>query len=60
MQANDMTAAEAAENWNLPLAAIREAIDYCQTHQDLLQQEAAEERRRLEAKGISLEPKVTA
>jgi hypothetical protein len=35
-----------------------EAIKYCETHQELLKQEADEERRRLEAKGISLEPKI--
>jgi len=59
MIVNDETLEEAAENWDLPLAAIEEAIQYCQTHQDLLRREADEERRRLEAKGISLEPKIT-
>ena len=58
MQVNDMTTAEAAENWDLPLAAVQEAIEYCETHRDLLRYEAEEERRRLEAKGICLEPKV--
>lgn len=58
MIVNEMSPQEAAENWELPLAAIEEALEYCQTHQDLLKQEAEEERRRLEAKGISLEPKI--
>ncbi len=58
MIVNDMTPQEAAFNWELPLDAIEEAIEYCQTHQDLLRREAEEERRRLEAKGISLEPKI--
>jgi hypothetical protein len=38
---------------------VLEAIEYCQTHQELLQQEADAERRYLEARGVALEPKVT-
>ena len=45
--------------WELPLAAIHEAIEYCETHQDLLEQEAQRERRHLEEKGIPPEPKIT-
>jgi len=60
MQVNEMMAAEAAENWDLPLAVIQEAIEYCETHRDLLEREAAEERRRLESKEIRLEPQVFA
>jgi uncharacterized protein (DUF433 family) len=58
MMINQETLEAAAENWDLPLAAIQEVIEYCQTHLKLLQKEAREERRRLEEKGISLEPKV--
>jgi uncharacterized protein (DUF433 family) len=60
MIANEMTPEQAAENWDLPLSAINEAIRYCENHQDLLQLEADEERFRLEAKGASLEPKTAA
>ncbi len=56
---NEMTPEEAADNWDLPLAAVTEAIEYCETNQPLLKREADEERRRLEAKGISVEPKIT-
>ncbi|NBD31538.1 MAG: hypothetical protein GVY17_00820 [Cyanobacteria bacterium] len=59
MIVNEMTPQQAAENWELPLAAIQEAIEYCETHQDLLEQEAQRERRHLEEKGIPLEPKTT-
>jgi uncharacterized protein (DUF433 family) len=59
MMVNEMSPEEAADNWDLPLAAVREAIEYCESHQDLLTKEAQEERRRLEEKGISLESKVT-
>ena len=31
-QANSLSAAEAAENWGLPLPAVEEAFAYCQTH----------------------------
>jgi hypothetical protein len=56
MIANQMTPAQASENWDLPLAAIHEAIHYCETHQDLLKLEAEEERYRLQEKGVSFEP----
>jgi hypothetical protein len=59
MIANDMTPEEVAESKELPLSAVSEAIEYCQTHQELLKLEAEEERRYLEERGISLEPKVT-
>ncbi|NCS31269.1 MAG: hypothetical protein GPJ18_23215 [Microcystis aeruginosa F13-15] len=57
--ANKMTPEEVADSKELPLAAVLEAIEYCQTHQELLQQEAEAERRYLEARGVALEPKVT-
>jgi uncharacterized protein (DUF433 family) len=59
MIVNEITPEEAVDNWELPLAAIQEIIEYCQTHQELLKQEASEGRRRLEEKGVPLEPKVT-
>ncbi len=55
MLVEKMSPEEMAEDWDLPLAAVEEAIQYCQTHQDLLKQEAEAERRYLEAAGISLE-----
>ncbi|MDZ8104572.1 MAG: hypothetical protein RM338_02985 [Nostoc sp. DedQUE12a] len=60
MIANKMSAEQAAENWDLPLAAIHEAINYCENNQELLKLEADEERYRLETKGISLEPTTAA
>ncbi|WP_256871627.1 hypothetical protein [Nostoc sp. TCL26-01] len=56
MISNDMSAEQAADNWNLPLAAIYETIDYCENNRELLKLEADEERYRLESKGVSLEP----
>lgn len=57
LKINNMTAEQAAENWDLPISAIHEAIQYCESHQDLIKLEANEERHRLETKGASLEPK---
>ncbi len=59
MQIENLTAQEAAENWDLPLAAINEAIAYCEASRELLEREAREEKKRLEAKGYSLGPKIT-
>jgi hypothetical protein len=57
MIVNELTPLEVAENKELPLAAVYEAIEYCESNQELLKREAEEERRRLEEKGINLEPK---
>ena len=56
MIVNEMSPTEAADNWELPLAAIEEVIEYCSTHESLLKQEAQEGRRRLQEKGVLLEP----
>jgi hypothetical protein len=56
---NKMTLEQAAENWDLPLAAIYEVIHYCESNRDLIKLEADEERYRLEEKGVLLEPTTT-
>ena len=56
MTANGMSPEQAAENWDLPLSAMYEVIDYCQNHQQLLKLEADEERYRLEVKKVQVEP----
>lgn len=56
MLANQMTVEEAAENWDLPVAAIHEAVQYCEANRVLLQLEAAEELLCLQAAGVSVEP----
>ncbi len=59
MKVNQETPEETADNWDLPLAAIEEIIEYCENNQELLKQEAREEGNYLEERGISLEPKTT-
>jgi uncharacterized protein (DUF433 family) len=56
MVANQMSPEQAADNWDLPLAAIQEVVQYCETHQDLLKLEAEEERYFLQESGFSVEP----
>lgn len=56
MKANGLTAAEAAADFELPLAAIGEAVRYCEEQAELVALEANEQRRRLIEKGYRLEP----
>jgi uncharacterized protein (DUF433 family) len=59
MLVNEMTPEEVADSKDLPALAVYEAIEYCETHAELLKQEAQEERRFLEERGVVLEPPVT-
>lgn len=58
MMVNGDTPEEAADHWDVPLEAVIEAIKYCEIHQELIANEADAERRHLEERGISLDPKV--
>lgn len=59
MIVNDETELDASLNWDLPLAAIREIVDYCSTQVELLKQEADLERQSLESQGYSVESQIT-
>jgi hypothetical protein len=52
---NEMTETEAAENWDLPVEAIREIMAYCTEHADLIAADVAEEQQRLQSMGSILE-----
>lgn len=56
LKANNMTTDQAAENWDLPIGAIQESIQYCESHLDLIELEAEEELYRLKIQGFSVEP----
>lgn len=56
MRANQLSAEEAAEDMDLPLAQVKEAQVYYQVNRELIEQEAEEEKQNLIAGGISLEP----
>lgn len=53
---NQLTAEQAADDLDLPVEAIEEALAYYNENRDLVQREAAEERRHLAARGYALEP----
>lgn len=56
MNANGLNAAAAANDFELPIEAINEAVRYCGAEVELLALEANEERRRLIERGYRLEP----
>jgi hypothetical protein len=56
MNANSLSAGQAAADVDLPLAAVEEALRYCHENADLLSLEAAEQRRRLVEKGYRVGP----
>lgn len=57
MLVNRLSRKQAADNWDLPVEAVNEIVAYCEHNKALLEMEAAEEMRRLEQKGIDIEPK---
>ena len=57
IRANRLTPERACEELDLPLDAIHEALSYFEENRALIELEAAEERRRLEQRGLALEPK---
>lgn len=60
MRTNHVSPEEAVHEFGLPRKQIDEALHYYERHQDLIEAEQREERRRLEEAGITLDPPVTA
>ncbi len=56
MLSNGQTAAEAAEEWDLPIEAVHEAVRWSEANRSLLAMDTREEARRLESAGIALAP----
>jgi len=56
MRANQLSAEEAARDMDLPLAQVKEAQLYYQINRELIEREVEEEKRRLMAQGVELEP----
>jgi len=56
MVANEMSEEEAAEDWGLPLEAIREAVAWSEANRQLIAAEAVEEKRWLREHGVAVEP----
>jgi len=59
MQANHLTPEEAADDLELPLEQVEEALVYYRLHRDLIESEAREEAARLAAKGYMVKPALT-
>ena len=55
MRANGMTAQQAAEDMDLPLAQVAEAVAYYETHSDLIEAEAEEEKHTLQEHGVDVD-----
>lgn len=55
MIANKMTREETAIDWDLPLEAIDEIIEYCESHRNLLKMEADEEKLLLYQMGFNVD-----
>jgi hypothetical protein len=56
MMSNQLTAKQAAEDWDLPPEAIEESVRYCEQNATLIALEADEERRRLRDAEVRLAP----
>jgi uncharacterized protein (DUF433 family) len=56
MRAYKLTPEEAAEDFDLPLEQIQEALLYYQRHPEIVQQDQDEERRYLESMGCPIDP----
>jgi uncharacterized protein (DUF433 family) len=56
MRANRWTPEQAAENFELPLAQVEEALRYFQLNRDVVERDQEEEKRWLAAKGYALDP----
>lgn len=57
--ANNMTVQETAVDWDIPVKAVEEIFEYCESHRALLEMEAAEELRLLNERGVKVEPEAS-
>ena len=57
MRANQLSVEQAAEDMDLPVRQVMEAIAYYQIHRDLIESEMEEERQYLLSQGVELEPR---
>ncbi len=57
--ANNMTVQETAVDWELPVKAVEEIYEYCESHKVLLEMEAAEDMRLLKERGIKVDPEAS-
>jgi uncharacterized protein (DUF433 family) len=56
MRANRLSAEQAAEDMDLPVEQVMEALTYYQTHRELIESEMEEDKQYLLSQGVELEP----
>lgn len=56
MRADQLSAEDAAQDMDLPLEQVMEAMAYYEIHRDLIKVEAEEDKRYLLSRGVALEP----
>ena len=56
MRANDLSDEEAAADFDLPVAQVREAQAYYQVNRELVEADSEEEKRVLLSQGVQIEP----
>ncbi|MBT3217870.1 MAG: hypothetical protein HN348_02155 [Proteobacteria bacterium] len=56
MVVNKQSPEETAAEWDLPLEAVQEAVQWCEANRDLIEMEAREEARRLRTAEVPLAP----
>lgn len=56
MLANQLSIEEAAEDWELPIEAVQEALSWCEANRELIAAEADEERQVARESGVRVEP----
>ena len=57
MRANQLSVEQAAEDMDLPVRQVMEAVAYYQIHRDLVESEIEEEKQYLLSQGVELEPR---
>ena len=57
MRANQLSVEQAAEDMDLPVRQVMEAVAYYQIHRDLVESEMEEEKQYLLSQGVELEPR---
>ncbi len=57
MRANQLSVEQAAEDMDLPVKQVMEAVAYYQVHRDLIESEMEEEKQYLLSQGVELEPR---
>jgi uncharacterized protein (DUF433 family) len=60
LEPDAMTPQEVADNYDVPVEAVREAIDFCEKNQDLLEQDWKDEWDFIRAHGLDKPPHVPA